>query len=558
MASLNLSLYETPTYALTVIEDDDLLITLNGSMGPTGPAGPTGPTGPAGVGVPVGGAAGQALTKIDATDYNTQWSDVQAVGGPLLVAVKNNGAAALTKGEVVYFTGANGENILIGRAQANSEPLSSKTIGFTNAAFTINGQGYVITEGYLTGLTIPHQSCAVGDPIWLSPTTAGGVVFGLTNKPSSPNHLVYLGVVKKIAGPNVTEIYVKVQNGFELQELHNVTISASGNALAVGDVLSCYDSTSNHGYWRNEHTSITGTAGSVVRYDSAGGIFGNSLSVNGVTISDPLANTSGRIAFAGDAIVLDGDLAYIKGTFSVTSYLYSISDYESAVAGIVFVGPNTSLSNSSANWSIIYSGAASFSSLTLASALSISNGGTGGTTASAARTNLGAGTVGSSLFQASTVADARSAIQIVKYEVSSSTSATSVTAVDISGLTGITFDANSVYKVEWQFDGSCSTTTGLVSVLNVPSISTTVTSPATFGLVNKLSGGFTNAYFLSSTTISLRGEDTGAAQTTKATGGSLIFKTGSTGGTGKVTVANSAAGTGTATISRGVVIITKL
>lgn len=258
--------------------------------------GPAGADGTIGVGVPAGGSAGQALSKIDATDYNTQWSDVQLAGGPLLVAVKNDGTATLTKGQVVYFTGANGENILIGKAQASTEPLSSKTIGFTYDAFTINGQGYVITEGFLTGLTIPHQGCAVGDPIWLSPTTAGGVIFGLTNKPSSPNHLVYLGVVKKISGANVTEIYVKVQNGFELQELHNVTVAASGNALEVGDILACYNNTSNHGYWKNEHTSSTGTAGSVVRYTSTDGLFANEIIVDQIiSKNDAQSSTSGTI-----------------------------------------------------------------------------------------------------------------------------------------------------------------------------------------------------------------------------------------------------------------------
>ena len=38
-----------------------------------GPAGPQGPTGATGEGVPVGGAADEVLTKIDGTDYNTEW-----------------------------------------------------------------------------------------------------------------------------------------------------------------------------------------------------------------------------------------------------------------------------------------------------------------------------------------------------------------------------------------------------------------------------------------------------------------------------------------------------
>lgn len=44
-----------------------------GPAGPTGATGATGPTGPTGAGVPVGGTTNQVLSKIDGTDYNTQW-----------------------------------------------------------------------------------------------------------------------------------------------------------------------------------------------------------------------------------------------------------------------------------------------------------------------------------------------------------------------------------------------------------------------------------------------------------------------------------------------------
>lgn len=45
-----------------------------GEQGWTGPMGPAGLTGPSGPGVATGGTAGQLLTKVDAVDYNTQWS----------------------------------------------------------------------------------------------------------------------------------------------------------------------------------------------------------------------------------------------------------------------------------------------------------------------------------------------------------------------------------------------------------------------------------------------------------------------------------------------------
>ena len=59
-----------------------------GATGATGPQGPqgiqgeTGPQGPAGPGVPTGGTAGQVLTKVNGTNYNTKW-ETPSGGGTL-------------------------------------------------------------------------------------------------------------------------------------------------------------------------------------------------------------------------------------------------------------------------------------------------------------------------------------------------------------------------------------------------------------------------------------------------------------------------------------------
>ena len=46
-----------------------------GPQGPIGETGPKGDPGPAGPGVPIGGTAGQVLTKKSGTDYDTEWKD---------------------------------------------------------------------------------------------------------------------------------------------------------------------------------------------------------------------------------------------------------------------------------------------------------------------------------------------------------------------------------------------------------------------------------------------------------------------------------------------------
>jgi hypothetical protein len=48
-----------------------------GDDGPQGPQGIQGIKGDTGIGVPIGGTAQQVLTKIDGTNYNTQWQDAQ-------------------------------------------------------------------------------------------------------------------------------------------------------------------------------------------------------------------------------------------------------------------------------------------------------------------------------------------------------------------------------------------------------------------------------------------------------------------------------------------------
>lgn len=64
----------TTTKAYDSYSPEFWISTLGGAIGPTGL------TGNAGQGVPVGGTTGQSLTKINGTDYNTQWS-TPAAGG---------------------------------------------------------------------------------------------------------------------------------------------------------------------------------------------------------------------------------------------------------------------------------------------------------------------------------------------------------------------------------------------------------------------------------------------------------------------------------------------
>jgi hypothetical protein len=157
----------------------------------------------------------------------------------LQTEVWNNTGATIPKGSVVYISGSHGNLPTIALSQANSETNSSKTYGLTITNITNQNNGFVCHSGLLENLDtfgVPE-----GVSLWLSPTVAGGYT---TTKPSAPNHMVFVGVCTR-AHPTFGTIEVTIQNGFELQELHNVAINES---LTDNDILR-FNSANN--LWEN-------------------------------------------------------------------------------------------------------------------------------------------------------------------------------------------------------------------------------------------------------------------------------------------------------------------
>ena len=188
---------------------------------------------------PAGGTAGQILAKVDATNFNSQWIDNYAT--QVKLEVKNSTGATLNKGSVVYVSGGAGANALVSLALASGDSTSATTIGFLESTLANGDVGLVVATGVIAG--IDTSLALEGDPVWLSPTTPGGVVYGLANKPQAPNHIVYLGTVTR-AHATVGEIQVHISNGWEIEELHDVKITSKAN----NDIIQ-YDSTL--GVWKN-------------------------------------------------------------------------------------------------------------------------------------------------------------------------------------------------------------------------------------------------------------------------------------------------------------------
>jgi hypothetical protein len=148
--------------------------------------------------------------------------------------------------QAVRVTGAQGQRLKVDLAQATTDNLSAETIGLVTETILNNQEGFITTNGLVRNInttgSLQSETWLDGDILYLSPTVAGTI----TNvKPSAPNHLIIIGYVIH-AHANQGSIFVKVDNGYELNELHNVAINGS---LANNDILQ-YESSSL--LWKNK------------------------------------------------------------------------------------------------------------------------------------------------------------------------------------------------------------------------------------------------------------------------------------------------------------------
>jgi hypothetical protein len=178
--------------------------------------------------------------------YNSSTSRFQVIGispNSLFAYVTNNDSVTITKGMPVYAFSGTGDRMTVKRALNTSDATSAQTVGLVLSTSIAAGQkGVIMMQGLLDGLSIlPTSTFADGDPIYLG-ATAGTI----TNvKPYAPNHLVYLGVVTTASNGSAGRMYVRVQNGYELDELHNV----QARTPTFKDTL-WYDNTVSPAQWK--------------------------------------------------------------------------------------------------------------------------------------------------------------------------------------------------------------------------------------------------------------------------------------------------------------------
>ena len=262
------------------------------------------------------------------------------IGQEQLVRVVNKTATNITLLEANYqavrLTGAQGQRLKVDLAQATSDSLSAETLGLVTETIANNQEGFVTTSGLVRGIdttgTLQGETWSDGDALYLSPTTAGRI----TNiKTVAPNHLVIIGYVVHAHSTQGT-IFVKVDNGYEIDELHNVLINTG--SLTPGQLL-----VRSGSVWINS-TQLTGSYGltgslTITQNISAssftGSLFGTASFAT--TASYALTSAGGS---GGISRIISSSI-----TNSITASAAASTDYVYLVSGTATITLPTAVNN---------------------------------------------------------------------------------------------------------------------------------------------------------------------------------------------------------------------
>ena len=279
---------------------------------------------------------------------------VAGQSGTIVRLVRNQSGATLTKGTVVYISGATGNNPIVSKAIATGDTTSAQTFGLCQADIANNATGYVVVMGDLIGLDT--SAFTEGQQVYLSGTVAG--TFTAT-KQYAPIHLVYIGIITR-SHPTLGQIEVKIQNGYELDELHDVSAQSPAN----NDIIA-FNTTS--GLW--EKKSIATTLGYTPSNDSLVVHLAGTETITGQKTFNPTVTAASAIARGtnltptlvasanSDVLVgLDINPTFTNGSFT------NVYNYGLRVNGKIFAGGGTleigrNANSGSANQTILYADA---------------------------------------------------------------------------------------------------------------------------------------------------------------------------------------------------------
>lgn len=342
---------------------------------------PRGDTGATGAGVPVGGTAGQALTKIDSTNYNTQWHSYGTM------ADQNANSVAITGGLISNTT-------LSGATIDNSAPY----LTFSNGAGTTLASGRMWYDGstgsWNLGMGNGNITQQVGEELFVYGKASAAIT-------DSPLQIIYQtgtvgasGVVTfapTISGITNGDLIVGVStesialNGFGRVNAWGIVHGITTNGAAYGETWADNDT-----IWYNPVTgnptnvkpvapNIKVSIGTVIKAGSGGsGTFSVEIS-HGSVLGGTDSNVQLTSVANNNLLQYDSTAGYWKNvaTISNSNLTYSsitINGSAISLGGTVSVGTVTSVAGAGTVNGLTLTGTVTTSgSLTLSGTLNLSS-----------------------------------------------------------------------------------------------------------------------------------------------------------------------------------------
>ena len=260
-------------------------------------------------------AGATTITDINYVDFNTAYATTLGVGqlgwdgnntlglgmsGGNIVQeiglqsyIYGKATSAITKGQLIKKTGANGSSGVITFAPTTANMTNSgDIIGIAAEDIALNGFGYIASVGNLRGFNTTGSSAgetwADGDTLYYNPSGNGLMT---KTKPSAPNIKVEVAVVTNAGSGGSGSVVVEIIHGSQLGGTDsNVQITS-----VTGGQLLSYDQT--NGYWKN--TSLT--AGTAISVSAA---TGGTITVNNTGVTSAVAGTGISVSGATGAVTI--------------------------------------------------------------------------------------------------------------------------------------------------------------------------------------------------------------------------------------------------------------